>query len=231
MKTSKSVFTIVGSVIAIMMPLKMVSADPGTLPPGQLSAFTAEWWQWALSIPKSRNPLFDTTGENCMIGQRDFVWFLAGTLFGGSATRACSVPEDKTLFFPVINVSFFNSPNLCGQGNQSFTVAEERAAIKPIIDAAKNLSVTVDGVDVKNTLLRRVQSQVFDVALPDDNVFLPDFPPCPAGIYSPTVDDGFYVSLGPLTPGQHTIHFHSESPGVITEDITYHLNIVPVTLQ
>ena len=174
-----------------VMTEKTAFADPGTLPPGQLPAFTAEWWQWALSIPKSRNPLFDTTGENCMIGQRDVVWFLAGTLFGGSATRRCSVPEDKTLFFPVINISFFNSPNLCGQNSQSFTVAEQRTAIKPIIDAATNLSVTVDGIQVKKTLLQRVQSEVFDVVLPDDNVFLPDFPPCPAGIYSPTVDDGF----------------------------------------
>jgi hypothetical protein len=213
-----------------MMPVNPASAEPGTVPPGQLSALTADWWQWALSIPKSINPLLDQTGENCMVGQRDVVWFLAGTFFGGSATRACSVPEDKTLFFPITNLSFFNSPNLCGQGNQSFTAAQERAAIKPIIDAVKALSVTVDGTDVKKTLLRRVQSQVFDVVLPDDNIFTPDFAPCPAGIYSPTVDDGYYVSLGPLTPGTHTIHFHGEDALGI-HDVTYTLDVVPVTLQ
>jgi hypothetical protein len=222
-------FTIVGIVLGIMMPVIPASADLGTLPPGRLSALTANWWQWALSIPKSRNLLLDKTGENCMVGQRGFVWFLAGTFFGGSATRTCSVPEDKSLFFPVTNLSFFNSPNACGQGNQSFTAAQERAAIKPI-DAVKALSVTVDGTDVKKTLLRRVQSQVFDVVLPDDNIFTSDFSPCPGGIYSPTVGDGYYVSLGPLTPGSHTIHFHGED-ALGNHDVIYNLDVVPVTLQ
>ena len=211
MKRSRNVLTIIGIVMGLMMMAKTVFADPGTLPPGQLPEFTAAWWQWALSIPKSRNPLTDKTGENCIVGQRDFVWFLAGTFFGGSATRTCSVPEDRALFFPVTNLSFFNSPNACGQGNQSFTAAQERALIKPIIDAVKAISVTLDGADVKKTLLRRVQSEVFDVVLPDDNIFVPDFAPCPGGIYSPTVDDGFYVSLGALSPGKHTIHFTAKT--------------------
>ncbi len=227
MKRLRKVYTAIVITTALTMSVSMASADSVTLPP--LPTLTVEWWQWALSIPKSVNPLLDTTGEDCMVGQQGVVWFLAGTLFGGSATRTCSVPADKTLFFPVINVSFFNSPNLCGQGSQSFTAADERAAIKPIIDAAKRLSLRVDGKNV-TVLLQRIQSDVFDVALPSDNVFLPNFPPCPAGIYSPTVDDGFYVLLEPLTPGQHTIKFHSESAGFV-EEITYQVTVVPVSLQ
>ncbi len=48
---------------------------------------SAEWWQWALSIPTPQNPMLDTTGAHCMVGQRGDVWFLAGTFLGGSATR------------------------------------------------------------------------------------------------------------------------------------------------
>src|SRR5918998_839871 len=27
--------------------------------------WTAQWWQWAYSIPEDRNPVADQTGENC----------------------------------------------------------------------------------------------------------------------------------------------------------------------
>jgi hypothetical protein len=110
-----------------------------------------------------------------------------------------------------------------------------RTQIKPFIDAAQNLSVTVDGQDVKKTLLRRVQSDPFEVALPADNLFLA---PCsgdsPAGVFSPAVDDGYYVALPPLPtlpPGKtHTIHWHVES-GTFLEDVTYHVTVVPVSLM
>jgi len=227
------VLTITGIMIGLMMPAKMAFADPDGLPPGQLPTFTALWWEWVLSIPTPANPTVDDSGANCMVGQRDFVWFLAGVNGGGSATLACSVPADKTLFFPVINSLWINTPD-CGQDGRNYTVKFMRTLVKPFIDAVQNLSVTVDGKDVKKTLLRRIQSDPFVTALPADNIFGPDAcakgVPLPAGIYSPSVDDGFYVALSPLSPGRHTIHFHADS-GSLTEDVTYNLKIVPVLLK
>jgi hypothetical protein len=109
-----------------------------------------------------------------------------------------------------------------------------RASSAAFIDGAVNLSVTVDGIAIKK--LRRVQSQVFEVALPKDNVYVAlCFPlPVPPGIYSPAVDDGFYVLLDPLRVGNHTLHFHAENPSqnpVFTQDVTYNLTIVPVVLK
>ena len=101
MTRSTNVCAVAGIVIGLMVPTRMAFADPDNLPPGQFPAFAAQWEQWATSIPNSESPLFDTTGEKCMVGQRDIVWFLAGVSGGGSATRTCSVPEDRTLFFPV----------------------------------------------------------------------------------------------------------------------------------
>lgn len=43
---------------------------------GQLGAL---WWKWALSIPYTQNPIFDTTGADCAVGQNGGRWFLAGT--------------------------------------------------------------------------------------------------------------------------------------------------------
>src|SRR6202043_2144227 len=96
---------IIGIGLALMMPICTALAE-------SLEQLTAEWWQWALSIPTSINPQLDTTGGNCMVGQRGSVWFLAGIFGGGSATRTCAVPEGTVLFFPVINTVNINTPKV-----------------------------------------------------------------------------------------------------------------------
>jgi hypothetical protein len=217
---------IVGMSLGLMMPLNMAFADAPNL-----EQLHAEWWQWALSIPPSVNPQTDTSGANCMVGQRGSVWFLGGKFGGGSVTRTCAVPEGTVLFFPLINSVNVNSPNVCGQGPNNIPVQTLRAQIAPFIDGATKLSVKVDNKQVNN--FQRVQSQVFEVALPGDNVFIPV---CggnsPAGIYSPAVDDGFYVSLEPLRVGSHTLRFHAENPKAnFVEDVTYNLTVVPVLLK
>jgi hypothetical protein len=78
---------------ALMLPLNRAVAQ--TPDPKGLSA---QWAQWALSIPTPVNPQLDTTGGNCMVGQSGFIWFLAGVFGGGTATRSCSVPAGKVLF-------------------------------------------------------------------------------------------------------------------------------------
>jgi hypothetical protein len=147
----------------LMMPLRTASAD-------SFQDLSAQWWQWALSIPTSVNPQLDPTGANAVVGQHGKVWFLAGVFGGGPAvTRTCSVPEGTALFFPVINSVNFNAPEVCGQGSDNISVEDLRATSAAFVDVATNLSVTVDKVAIKN--LRRVKSKVFAVALPEDNVF------------------------------------------------------------
>src|SRR5271166_428567 len=219
--------------LALMIPINIAFADSENMASGEFGSFeklSAEWQQWALSIPTSENPQLDTNGGKCMVGQRGSVWFLAGVFEGGTgtATRTCSAPEGKALYFPVINSVQINAPNVCGQGPNNVSVKDLRSMAAPIIDGATNLSVTVDTITIKN--LRRVKSDVFEVALPEENVFdsLCGGPgSVPAGIYSPAVDDGFYVLLNPLPVGSHTLHFHAESPaGTLQQDVTYNLTVV-----
>jgi hypothetical protein len=90
------------------------------------------------------------------------------------------------------------------------------------------VTVELDGQPI--TDVRRVQSKVFWVALPEDNLF-DQF--CknktPAGVYSPAVDDGYHVRLGPLPVGEHTLRF--ETTGAISQNITYALTVEPVRLK
>ena len=150
---------------------------------------------------------------------------------GVATTRNCSVPEGATLFSPVLNQFTYNSPNVCGQGPQNLTAKEQQAGIKPFIDAAEDLSVTVDSRQVNKNQIRRIQADPFEVAFPADNWLVPF---CggdqPAGVYSPAVADGYYVSLDPLKKGQHTIHIQGQSSGFVV-DVTYNLTIVRVSLK
>ena len=229
--------TFIGAAVGLVLPMQLTLADGGNaIAPALLPELTAQWWQWALSIPTGQNPQLDPNGQYCMVGQRASVWFLGGVFSGGPAERTCSVPEGATLFFPIINDVSINAPNLCGQGPEIDAAKDLRQQSKAFIDAVPLSSVKVR-VDGRNAPFRRVQSQVFEIALPEDNVF---DAPCvgaglgnvPAGIYSPAVDDGYYVTLGPLKPGGHMIHFQAEQPTqTLPTDVTYTITVVPVSLK
>jgi len=210
-----------GIVLVLLIPTTAPSADFKQLP--QLSA---QWWEWAISIPTAYNPMIDPTGANCVVGQRGDLWFLAGVWSAGPVTRTCSLPEDKMLFFPVVNYVNINSPNVCGQGPANLSVKDMRAWSASYINGITSVSVQLDDKAVN---AQRVQSVVFAVVEPVDNVFVQ---PCngdsPAGVYSPAVDDGYYVAVDPLKPGNHTLHFQAQYQGATVQDATYLLTVVPV---
>jgi hypothetical protein len=111
--------------------------------------------------------------------------------------------------------------------------AQLRARSAPFIDGSINLLVEVDGKPVKH--LRRVQSKVFAVVLPEDNIF---DSPCAslgnvsAGVFSPAIDDGAYVHLRSLKPGAHVVHIHAENPFAgFALDVTYNLSVTHVSTK
>jgi hypothetical protein len=91
-------------------------------------------------------------------------------------------------------------------------------------------------VPVQNLAAYRKQSPLFTwVPLPPNNVFQ-DPLNIPACTTSPSVSDGYFLMVAPLSPGSHTIHFKGSI--VFTQaqdgfdftfslDITYHLTITP----
>lgn len=224
-QATRSTALVMAIAAATLMPTNAAYAEDKSF-----NELSGEWWQWALSIPVADNPLADPTGEKCMVGQRGDDWFLAGTFGSSSATRTCSIPEDTTLFFPVINTVAFDTPNACGQDSTPLPSSFYRDVAADFVNGAAKLSVRVDGKSIKQ--LHRVRSKVFAVALPQDNLFAAACEPVgglPAGIYSPAVDDGVYVRLNPLAAGHHTLQIHAENPSQnFVLDVTYNLTVVPV---
>jgi hypothetical protein len=232
---SRIIATVIGVVFGLILPAQLALAGDERWPP--FPALTAQWWQWAMSIPTKQNPQLDDSGQYCMVGQWGGVWFLAGVSGGGTATRACSIPEGDAVFFPVINNFWNNTPD-CGQGGVNYDVKQLIANIKPEIDSTRNLSVMLDEKFLGKREIQRVVSIPFASVFPADNVFGPNACdtgiPLPAGIYSPSMDEGYYVLLPPLKVGQHTLHFHAESgtqAEPFVQDVTYNLTVEPISLK
>lgn len=193
---------------------------------------SAQWWQWALSIPTPENPMLDATGDKCVVGQNGSTWFLAGIFNDSTAVRNCSVPEGKELFFPIVNFVNINTPNVCGGGADNTPVEDLRIPAADFINTITKVSITVNGKPIDNA--RRIRSKVFEVAFPENNVFdepCADLGGVPAGIFSPAVDDGFYVKLKNLEVGNHILQFSAETASGVMQDVTYHLTVVPVLLK
>lgn len=183
--------------------------------------WTAKWWQWIYSMPEEDNPAVDDTGENCANNQSGPVWFLAGT-FGGAVTRECTIPSNKAILFPIINVE-------CDSATDPALDTESglRSCAKADQDTVITKEAIIDGVSIGNLDSYRFQSPVFNLTFPENNI---------AGIAPQTakaVSDGFWIMLEPLSPGTHEINYNAAlgDPTVIGTtnfviDITYHLTVV-----
>ena len=193
------------------------------------------WWQWAMSIPADMNPVMDTTGEFAAVGQSGPVWFLAGTYGGGVPTeRTVTIPAGKALFFPIYNWLWINFPLL---GDNPWSAEQEayiRAWLAEQMDAVEpgDLACEIDGRPVAKILSYRCSTppgEAFMVDLPENDpwglVGLEDVNGdiIQPGLYGPSIQDGIYLMVTPLTAGQHTIHF--SAAGAL--DVTYHLTVAP----
>jgi hypothetical protein len=176
--------------------------------------WTARWWQWLLSIPVENNPANDNSGEDCCTHQHGPVWFLAGTV-GGVAGRRCTLPEGKAILFPILNygATFADEPTIKSEQELISLVEKE-------MDVISNLEVVIDGEKLDGLEKYRVRSPIFEVVLPENNLFV--------GRPGPTrgVADGFWLFLEPLQKGRHTVEsFGSCLSGKVNIGVNYRLTV------
>lgn len=223
-----------------MGPVKYFSLD-SVIYGRTYSDWSAAWQQWAGSMPWTAHPLFDTA--DCSVGQSGPVWFLGGKFCPTNAepgecpgpqdafTRSCEdhVPAGKALYFPILNYACLDieaANNNCGDAGPY--IAEIRSEVGSIDLFAGGLEVTVDGKKITGNLkeIFHVQSIVYTSSLPEDNLLIGiGYENIPAGTYW-GVDDGYYVMLKPLSPGDHTINFKGGFPAFdFYLDVTYELTV------
>jgi len=181
------------------------------------SDWGALWWQWALETPASVNPVLDTTGVNCAQNQRiPGVFFLAGSFTSGTFQRTCTVPVGSSLLIPILSATYLAQQT---DPPEQRTEAFIRSQVT-CVEQNPVLALSVDGVALANPKSYLEKSSIFSVNLPADNVF-----GVPAQLLSPSVDEGYYGFVEPLSPGQHTVKIASSSGCGVTEDVTYTLNV------
>lgn len=157
----------------------------------------------------------------------DKVWFLAGSQSTAPVVRTCEVPAAKSLFFPLINISYGAFLNDLPETRTEEFVRQAGSCTEPV-----ELSVRIDGFTVPNPLrfftgASGSQSPLFNVQLPPGNLPGFDETVVPELVLSPSAEQGYYLFVWPLSPGTHTIRWIASgcSPG-FSQDITYHLTMV-----
>ncbi|MFC2173360.1 hypothetical protein ACFLU6_12105 [Acidobacteriota bacterium] len=191
-------------VVAFAMILGPVAALAGGTNPKfygkTIGEMAGEWWNWISVHPYSETPPTQNGDVDCSFGQPSGkVWFLAGTFGDPGIERTCSVPGNKALFFPLVNNVMW-APEDCG------TTEECRDVAMMSFGEPFGLFCTIDGEPcVYENLLVRTQSSPFTLMMPEDSFFT-DWGYMPGDRY-PSIADGYWMLLPPLSKGDHVIHF------------------------
>jgi len=195
---------------------------PTVLPPFPHlhSAWSAAWWQWALSQPVAGHPFIDDPAFDVRAGQQGPVWFLA-TPFG-TVERNITIPYGKFLFLGLLNGE---SSNLEG----SATKAEQRDVAIFQADHIRDVACVIDGVAVPNMESYRFLSPQFRFNAPSPWIF------GETGGRGTAVADGYYLVVTPLSRGTHTIRITGNFHFAIAEgdpfdfdaaaDVTYRITV------
>ena len=142
---------------------------------GRYSDWGAAWWQYVYAIPRQDNPLLDETGAKCQVGQPSGpanVFFLVGALnTSHMATRTCTVPAGKRLFFPLLNIEVDNggavAPLPTGSNPQSWRAQGPlRLNAAGLPEAITELHASVDGGQIGDLLSYRTRSPNFPYTFP-----------------------------------------------------------------
>jgi hypothetical protein len=205
--------------LALAMPMALAQVEQDGNKTGKAAKLAEAWTLWAYSRHAAELPTIgedpEYSDEQCdgtpLSTTRTNTWFLAGTE-GGSAeetVRTCTVPAETQLFFPVVSSTFFiTEPEENKQIARDFVKNFIRAVEE---DPDLSIVVTVDGEEISSDQIVRAKTSFFPLFFPEDNIFAGS--DVEAGTYQ-TISNGLWVTLPPLPPGEHTIHFELSAPNV-----------------
>jgi hypothetical protein len=177
--------------------------------------WSARWWQWLLSIPKSKNPAFDFTGANANINQNYHnVFFLCQTYERAASVpnRTVTVPSGRSIFIPIIN--WVSILHIDGETDQELIdIANKK------MDVVANLQIAINRFTIKKGLEEyRARSPIFEIVLPENNIVA-----SPPGL-TRAVSDGYWLFLEPLESNTNITSFGSCSSGATKIGVSYNLS-------
>lgn len=185
------------------------------------------WQRWAMGLPWENGPITDETGDHCGDGQSGPVWYLAGT-GEGPATRDCTIPTGKQLFFPLINLWAAFPPEFVPPEEIPDWLPDMEEYFDDWQAATCSLTLRLNGQDLldfdsmKAALYVR-ESEPFDVDIHDEHWATPHW----EGGIIPMIGHGFYARLQPLPPGDYVLEFGGAQCDdfEFSTSVTYHLHV------
>ena len=169
--------------------------------------WTEKWWQWTYSIPWDKNPSYDDTGKYCSENQNGPVWFLT-LAYEHPVIRTCDIPQNTALLITLLNseCSYAEFPMLK-------TEDELRDCAKRMQDLVVGVNASLNGVYVPNLENYRVQTDIFNFTLPENNIL---------NLTSQTtqsVADGNWLFLKTLPAGTHELKVKGDVNATSTIEI------------
>ena len=158
--------------------------------------------------------------RNVHLAKQGPVWFL-NELLSGMKIERCTIPAGKSILLPgpdgqcdTSDVRLHNDQDLiqCASAGNEYGV----------------ISVTVDGVPIKNLDSYRTHTEFYNITVPADNIFK-EKPPGTYRLYT----DATALFLDPLAPGSHKVHYTVAINNPIQPnynygaDLTFHLMVKP----
>jgi hypothetical protein len=210
------------ALLALALTLGMITQAGAIKPFGTSPGdHGGRWWQWAFSIPSDQNPLFDETGERCMVDQPDkgFVYLVGVFNSTGTVVRDdCVIPKGRAIFAPLVNVecSSLEPEPFFGDDPESLA-----ACLEPW--GWSDTFAELDGYDPRTWEQR---SSMYEIGpMPESNILGAE-----AGATGVSMASGEYVMIPPLPPGEHELHFGGDLTyggefAGWSLDITYHLTV------
>jgi hypothetical protein len=191
--------------------------------------WTKRWWQWMLRIREQDNPFIHYEGgpyrrridqlqgedqEDC----EERVYFLAGSPYGESNVAKSIIPEG--------NWSVLATPYVCGAAQAEYPslgVNDLNNLVRRDVEGVREMVATLD--DMVLTPFRITTTRLFTVTqLPDDNILGIPNSRLGSNRSIEMVQDGYWIWLRPLDPGDHWLHLRGYSRNYQL-DTNYHLSV------
>lgn len=179
---------------------------PGEVPFGQTyTEWCKAWVKKVYTLPCEGHPLLHDEADNSIHDAEGPVTFLFGSL-GGKVKRTIRIPEEKGIFFPVLNYmatypcpysGFKPAP---GQSLNDFL----QHAASDIVNQGTNMTVTLDGMRLTDLHPYHMTTDIFYIQALPELICLDN---CVTGELQPVLADGYWVMLRPLSPGKHVLNY------------------------
>ncbi|MEO1595988.1 MAG: hypothetical protein AAFS02_12170 [Pseudomonadota bacterium] len=193
--TLLAVMVAAGSAANANAPRALAADD--TVTDVDMPSWTVRWWQWAFSMDQRLSPVRDRTGEHCAVNQSGPVWYLTGGFGVDQVIRYCTVPADRHLFFPLVNL--VQAPG----DQQDVTCEQVQEGVTMRNTEIINVWLRLNSHNLRDAVMLLSSPDCFDLTarMPESANAPPQYPAATSGLWA---------MLAPLQPGKHILQFGAQ---------------------